>query len=418
MNAVLLTVGDELLIGQVVNTNAAWLGENLNALGVDVVRNVTVGDDVEAIKLEMQRSFDVAELVIITGGLGPTHDDVTKEAVAEFFGTELEFDPEIFERVRERFVRKGRTVPESNRTQAMVPRGFEVLPNPVGSAPGLWYADEVGSKERLLVVLPGVPHEMRYLMLHEALPRLGARKGLRVIAHRTLLTTGIGESHLQDRIGDLSGMLGPNLRLAYLPSTSGVRLRITARGDSRADVDGKIAELEAYLRERIGRYVYGTNEDTLEAVVGRMLAERGLTISVAESCTGGYVLNRLTNVSGSSSYVIGGIVAYCNEVKIGQLVVSRDVLEEEGAVSETVARQMATGVRRRLGTKIGISTTGVAGPTGGTPDKPVGMVWVGYADEEGDHAIRLQLAEERILNKELTSTAVLDIIRRRLLGMS
>lgn len=418
MNAVLLTVGDELLIGQVVNTNAAWLGEHLDALGVDVVRTVTVGDEIEAITSELQRSFEAAELVIVTGGLGPTHDDVTKEAVAAFFGTELEFHPDIFERVRERLTRKGRTVPESNRTQAMVPRGFEVLPNPVGSAPGLWYADEAGPKERLIVVLPGVPYEMKHLMLNEALPRLREHKGLRVITHRTLLTAGIGESHLQDLIGDLSGKLGPNLRLAYLPSTSGVRLRITARGNSHAEVDGNIAALENHLRQRIDRYIFGSHVDTLEGVVGRMLAERGLTVSVAESCTGGYVLNRLTNVSGSSSYVVGGIVAYSNNVKIEQLGVSPDVLEEEGAVSETVARQMAAGVRRRLGTNIGISTTGVAGPTGGTPEKPVGMVWVGYADEEGDRAVRLQLAEERILNKELTSTAVLDIIRRRLLGLS
>ncbi len=418
MNAVLLTVGDELLIGQVVNTNAAWLGEHLNTLGVDVVRMVTVGDDIEDIKRELRRGYEVAELVIVTGGLGPTHDDVTREAVAEFFGVDLEFDPEIFARVRERFERKGRTVPESNRTQAMVPRGFTVLPNPVGSAPGLWYAEEVGSSERLIIVLPGVPYEMKYLMLHEALPRLRERKGLRIIAHRTILTTGIGESHIQERIGDLSGMLGPNLRLAYLPGSSGVRLRITAYGNTRAEVDAAIARLESHIRERIERYIYGTKDDTLEAVVGHMLAERGLTISVAESCTGGFVLNRLTNVSGSSAYVVGGIVAYSNQVKIGQLGVSPEVLEEEGAVSETVARQMAAGVRRLLGTNIGISTTGVAGPTGGTPDKPVGTVWIGYADEEGDRAVRLQLAEERILNKELTSTAILDMIRLHLLGLS
>lgn len=418
MNAVLLTVGDELLIGQVVNTNAAWLGEHLNTLGVDVVRMVTVGDDIEDIKRELRRGYEVAELVIVTGGLGPTHDDVTREAVAEFFGVDLEFDPEIFARVRERFERKGRTVPESNRTQAMVPRGFTVLPNPVGSAPGLWYAEEVGSSERLIIVLPGVPYEMKYLMLHEALPRLRERKGLRIIAHRTILTTGIGESHIQERIGDLSGMLGPNLRLAYLPGSSGVRLRITAYGNTRAEVDAAIACLESHIRERIERYIYGTKDDTLEAVVGHMLAERGLTISVAESCTGGFVLNRLTNVSGSSAYVVGGIVAYSNQVKIGQLGVSPEVLEEEGAVSETVARQMAAGVRRLLGTNIGISTTGVAGPTGGTPDKPVGTVWIGYADEEGDRAVRLQLAEERILNKELTSTAILDMIRLHLLGLS
>jgi nicotinamide-nucleotide amidase len=417
MKAVILTIGDELLIGQVVNTNATWLGEQLCAAGVDLVRSTALGDDDAAIKDELGRAWSTAELVIVTGGLGPTHDDITRQSVAEYVGVPLDFDEAVFEQVKTRFARRGRSLPESNRTQAMVPRGFEVLANPVGTAPGLWYVTRNGNRTVRLAVLPGVPYEMKYLFEHEVLPRLRGLDGLQVIAHRTLLTVGIGESHLQERIGDLSGILSRELKLAYLPGTSGVRLRMSAYGSIWEDVQKKLDDFETYLRERISRYIFGVNEDTLEGAVGQLLQERGLTIALAESCTGGYVLNRLTNAAGSSAYVLGGVVAYSNDVKINQLGVNPAVLETEGAVSEAVARQMAAGARERMKADIGVSTTGIAGPSGGTPDKPVGLVWVGYADATGDAAFRLQLAEERLLNKELSSTALLNIIRRRLLGL-
>ncbi len=416
MKAVIVTVGDEILIGQITNTNASWIGEQLGFTGIDVVQHVSVGDTREAIILQLDDAFRRAELVVVTGGLGPTHDDITKLAVADYFGFGLQLDESVLEAIRLRFQKRGRTMPESNRIQAMVPESFAVLPNPVGTAPGLWFADEQEGRERLLVVTPGVPHEMRHLMTHEALPRLREHKGLRIIAHRNLLTTGIGESALQEKIGDLSAFLAPDLRLAFLPNASGVRLRLTAHGETSADVKDRLDRFEAFLRSRIEKYIFGMNDDTLEGVVGKLLLERGLTVAVAESCTGGYVLNRLTNAAGASAYVIGGVVAYCNQVKREVLGVDADVLAEEGAVSEKVAQQMAAGIRERLGTSIGVSTTGIAGPTGGTPEKPVGLVWVGYADEKEVKAFRFQLAEERLLNKELTNTAVLDLIRIHLLG--
>ncbi len=416
MNAEIFTVGDELLMGQVVNTNASWLGEQLNFLGIEVSRIVAAGDDEQIIKRELIAAFESAELIIITGGLGPTHDDVTKAAVASFFGLKLYLDEVTLERIQDRFARRGREMPQSNRIQAMVPEGFTVLPNPVGTAPGLWYVTQWQGEERLLAIMPGVPHEMKTLMQEEVIPRLRERKDLRVICHRTLLTSGIGESNLQEVIGDLSGFLGPNMRLAFLPSTSGVRLRMSAYGEARAKVEENMHRLEEYLRSRIRRFIYGVNDDTLEGVVGAELADRKLTISLAESCTGGYVTNRLTNVSGASTYVAGAIVAYSNKVKMEVLGVERNILEQEGAVSESVARQMAVGVRRRLGSDIGISTTGIAGPSGGTTDKPVGTVWVGLADQQKDYAVRYHLAEERLLNKELTSTVVLNLIRRHLSG--
>lgn len=416
MKSIILTIGDELLIGQVVNTNATWLGEQLTLHGIDVLRADTVGDEIDQIEAALARAFDEADLVITTGGLGPTHDDVTKTAVAQFFGVPFRFDEEVFARIEARFTARGVPMPESNRSQAMIPAGFEVLPNPVGTAPGLWFSGEVDGRERMLAVLQGVPHEMKTLFQREVLPRLNGRDGLRAIAHRTLLTAGIGESMLQERIGDLSDLLGQDLRLAYLPGGGTVRLRLTAYGDNAAIVAARLDALEARLRERAGKYIFGTGDETLEAVVGRMLVERGMTIALAESCTGGRVADRLTNVSGASTYVLGAVVAYCNSVKTRLLDVDPVVLEQEGAVSETVARQMARGIRERVGASIGVSTTGIAGPTGGTPDKPVGTVWIGYADAHGEHAVLRRFFDDRILNKELTATAVLDLIRRFLAG--
>lgn len=414
MKAHLLTIGDELLIGQVVNTNVSWLAEQLHLMGVEVTRTVTVGDDVDVIVSALGEAFREAELVITTGGLGPTLDDVTKEAVARFFNVPLYFDDETWARILARFERRGLPVAESNRTQAYVPEGFEVLANPAGTAPGLWHADEVDGRKRLLAVLQGVPHEMKTLLQQAVMPRLLQHKDLQVIAHRTLLLAGIGESSLQERLGDLKALLGPKLRLAFLPGAGSLRLRLTAFGEDRDEVDARLDHLEAYLREHAGPYIYGMNGDSLEGVVGGQLLARGWTLAVAESCTGGYLMDRLTNISGSSSYLLGGVVAYCNSVKERLLGVDPQVLAREGAVSEAVARQMARGVRERLGADVGVSTTGVAGPTGGTAEKPVGTVWVGYADAHGDHAVRFRFVDDRLLNKELSGTAALNLLRRHL----
>lgn len=415
MNATLLTIGDELLIGQVVNTNAAWLGEQLGLLGVAVARVVTLGDDDDAIREALEQAYAASDLVLLTGGLGPTHDDVTREVVASYFKTPLRLDPSVLERLRERFSRRQRAMPESSQRMALVPEGFEALPNSVGAAPGLWRVDTTHGEERIVVVLPGVPREMKALFQEEVAPRLRQQKKLRVIVHRTLLTVGIGESNLQEQIGDLSAYLGPSLRLAYLPGAEGCRLRLTATGDDRAAVEAGLDRLEAHLCARIGSCLYGRDYDSLEAVLGRLLAERGLTIAVAESCTGGLALHRLTNISGASAYVVGGVVAYSNEVKRSELGVEAQALEQHGAVSDVVARQMARGVRTRLKADVGLSTTGVAGPSGGTPEKPVGTVWIGYADAEEDGAHLKHFGTDREMNKALAATAVLDLARRQLL---
>lgn len=416
MHAALLTVGDELLIGQVVDTNAAWMGARLNGIGVCVERMVTVGDDATSIITTLRELQGDVDLVLITGGLGPTHDDVTKKAVAEFAGTRLVPDPEVLAHLQARFSRRGRPFSPAQAVMAEVPEGFEVLPNSAGAAPGLWYTVP-GTRPLHLALMPGVPYEMQVILKEHVVPRLQAMGGILTIRQAHLLTAGAGESDLADKIGDLGGLLDASVKLAYLPNAeTGVRLRLTAQHESAAVAAARLAALETHIRSKIGRYIYGAEDDTLEGVVGQMLAARGLTIALAESCTGGLLADRLTNVPGSSGYVVGGVVAYANRVKEQVLGVSAEVLETYGAVSEEVARHMAQGVRQRLGADIGISTTGIAGPGGGTPEKPVGLVWFGYADARGTYTKCLRLTHQRRLNKVLTSMLGLNIIRLQLAG--
>jgi len=420
VNAHLLTIGDEILIGQTADTNAAWLGEQLALMGMDVTGAQTVRDTPAAIRRGLERGFEEAELVLTTGGLGPTHDDLTKKVVADFFGVALEQNDEIVERIERYYDQTDRDVPEAVRSLADVPAGFDLLDNPVGTAPGLFYEEKESGRK--LVVLPGVPQEMKRIMEASGLPRLrsggGASSELGTVAHRTLRTTGIVESSLQEKIGDVAADLPGGQSLAYLPSTSGVRLRLTAHSDDgKADAQKKLDALEERLRARIGKYVYGTGEDELEAVVGGLLAERGWTVALAESATGGLAAHRLTQTSGSSTYFLGGVVAYANRAKTELLGVRTAPIAEHGAVSEAVARAMAEGARERFGADVGLSTTGVAGPTGGTESTPVGTVCIGCATEGGTRAVRLRFTQDRRLNKELFSTALIETLRREVLGI-
>ncbi len=412
MKAHLLTIGDELLIGQTTNTNAAWLGERLSRLGVEVERTVTVGDDPDRMWEELDRSAQRATLLLLTGGLGPTHDDVTREVVADYFDAPLQTDDEILSRIRRYYERRGRQMPSAGSKLAQVPEGFDILENPVGAAVGLWHEATVAGRKRLVGVLPGVPEEMKGIFEGAVQPRLERQSDLRDVTHRTLVTSGIGESSLQERLGDLSDLLGENLHLAYLPSTSGVRLRLTALHRDPDVAAERLDRLEGRIRARAGSHVIGTGDVTLEEVLGDQLREAGRTVVSAESATGGLIGHRLTGVSGSSDYYLGSVVAYANAVKQSVLGVEEDILKEYGAVSEPVAVQMAEGVRERLDADVGVATTGIAGPTGGTDEKPVGTVWLGYADDTRSRAVRQQFVENRSLNKELFATAALDLVRR------
>lgn len=409
MTAEILAIGDELLIGQVVNGNAAWLGERLTLAGIDVSRHVALGDDPDLIAAELETAFGLADLVIVTGGLGATHDDLTRSAVAQHFGVELVEDPKVRRQIEQRFTARGRSMPPQNQLQALVPEGFEVLVNHWGTAPGLWHTFERDGLDKVLVLMPGVPREMRNLTDAHVMPRLAKQRGLRTIRHRTLMTAGIGETHLSQQLGDLSRWLTDGLRLAFLPSTRGVRLRITALGD---DANGRLDPFEAFIRKRARKYIYGADEESLEGVLGEQLALRGLTIATAESCTGGHLADRITNAPGSSRYFNGGMVAYGNYIKRDLLGVPESSLGNAGAVSAEVAAAMAVGARRQLSSDIALSTTGIAGPGGGSDDKPVGLVYVGYADAQRSFARRFLFTDDRRTNKDLSATYALYIAWR------
>jgi nicotinamide-nucleotide amidase len=410
MHAHIITIGDELLIGQVVNTNQAYIAEQLNLIGIPADGMTTIGDDEEGIINALRATWQPACISIVTGGLGPTHDDVTKKAAARFFSCGLVSNPGV----RANIVRlyAGRNLPWSTSAeeQTMVPEKAEVIPNPVGSAPCLYFHEH----DRHLFILPGVPFEMREIIDRSIIPLLRPLVHGSVIRHRTLRTTGIAESMLAQRLGDITAWIG-NASLAFLPAPTGVRLRITAREETEAKADGTIEQAETIIRERAGRFIYGIDNEELEEVLGRLLISRGIHIAVAESCTGGLIANRITNVSGSSAYFERGIVTYSNKSKVEMLKVPEVLLNEHGAVSQEVAEAMAIGIRRVAGTDIGLSTTGIAGPTGGTGQKPVGLLWIGYADVTESLAVKFQFGDERLRFKERASQAALELVRRKLL---
>ena len=413
MNVHIITIGDELLIGQVINTNASWIGEQMILHGAHVVRTVTLPDNKTLIHKELRHSSTHADLVVITGGLGPTHDDVTRDAVASFLDVPLYLDETVLESIRKRFKKYKRPMPEKNQVQAMVPQGCEVLHNAFGTAPGLWFNGDA----YVLCVLPGVPHEMKGLIETYLLPRIKKDDRTKPVAQRTLHTLGIGESHLQELLGETNNWLPNEYKLAYLPGLGGVRLRITTSGLDNEDALTRLMSIEQLIRDKVGHHIFGTDNDIIEAKIGELLHQAGHTVSTAESCTGGLIGDRITNVSGSSRYFKGGIIAYCNQVKRDLLGVDDEILNQYGAVSKQVALQMAAGVRIRLNTDIGISATGIMGPTGGTPDKPVGTVWIGYADAESQYAERILIQKDRRINKKYTVMAALRILWRKLKKM-
>ncbi len=413
MDLELVTVGTELLLGFTVDTNGAELGRAFAAAGVRVVRRTSVGDGAAEVRDAVGEALARTGAVLTTGGLGPTRDDITKAVVAGLFGLPLEFREDLWAALLERYRRVGRTPTENNRCQAEVPRGATVLVNRWGSAPGLWIEGSLpGGRPGLAILLPGVPREMRKLLEHEVLPRLAPRATGRVIRSRTLRTSGIPESALAERIGDVEPVIAP-LTLAYLPGISGVDLRVTAWDFEPAEADRRLDQALELLESRaVG--VFGRDGADLAAVVLGRLRARGMTVATAESCTGGLVGARITSVPGSSAAYLGGIVAYDNRVKEEQLGVPAGVLAAHGAVSEPVATAMADGARVKLGSDWALAVTGVAGPDGGTPDKPVGLVWIAVAGPEGTTARQLRLFGGREEVRLRAADAVLALLLARL----
>jgi len=412
----IISIGNELLIGDTVNTNASWIGRFLTEKGFRVDEVLTISDDYESIIASVKWSLDHADLVITTGGLGPTHDDITKKAVAEIFNSEMIPDENVMAHIKEMFRRRGFSFSKSNREQALVPAVCEVLFNNRGTAPGMWFQKE----QSFLAVLPGVPHEMKFLMekrVSVKIFELFSKTEFRSVKY--LKTAGITESSLSDEyIGKLNHYIKNNFEIAYLPNPGGVTIRITCNGNSREDSDRKIEKLEKYIYQKAGDFIYGEGRDlSLAEALGRGLTSRNLTLAVAESCTGGYLSNEITNISGCSTYMKGGITAYSNDIKILQLQVPEKDIKEYGAVSKSVALAMAHGVSERFGSDIGVSTTGIAGPGGGSPEKPVGTIWMGFRIQEKQFALKALLTKDRILNKERSSMIVLETLRRVMLNI-
>ena len=412
MNLEVLTIGTELLLGLTVDTNAAELGRALAAAGAEITRRTTVADRPEAIRAGVAEALDRTGFVITTGGLGPTRDDMTKTVVADLFDKQLVLDERLLAGLEARFKKLGRPMPALNRTQAEVPDGATVLPNPRGTAPGLWVEDARG---RVVVLLPGVPREMRGLLVEEVLPRLVARQGTerRVVLSRTLRTTGIAESALAERVGPIEPEIAP-LTLAYLPGVDGVDLRVTAWGLAPRDAEARLAAVVERLRAAVGEHGYGEDGADLAAVVLDALRQGRHRLGVAESCTGGMVAQRVTNIPGASATFIGGVVAYADVVKTAALKVPIETLEAHGAVSEETVRAMAEGAQRLFSADCTIAVTGVAGPGGGTPEKPVGTVWFAARVHTAARAVRRVFPGDRDEIRRRAAQAALDLLRRQL----
>lgn len=414
MKVHIITIGDEILIGQTLNTNAGFIGSLLSENNITVTKTSVVGDNEEEIIDELSNSLNRNDVVISTGGLGPTHDDVTRNAVQRYFKSELVLDPETLQTIEERFKKLNREVTAVNHDQAMVPNNAKVIKNYFGTAPGLW----IEENEKILVVLPGVPHEMQAMMSSFVLPQLKSKLNENdlIVKKLNLLTTGIGESALFEKLGDLEEILKGE-KMAFLPSPAGTKIRITASGINEESVNNKLLEIEQRIRTLAGRFIYGKGDEELAGVVGRLLTERGLTLAIAESCTGGNICNLITNFSGSSIFFERGIVCYSNGAKVELLKVDEDMITRFGAVSLEVARQMAEGVRAISGTDIGLAITGIMGPSGGTLEKPTGTVFIGLCDREVCSAQKFYFADDRVLNKQRATYAALELLRKYILGI-
>ena len=379
----LVTIGTELLLGFTVDTHSAFLGQALAAIGLRITRRTSVPDEPHAVAAAVREALSRSRLVITTGGLGPTNDDLSKKAVADLLGLPLEFHQEIWDAIVARFARMGRTLSDRNRCQAEVPRGATVLPNPRGTAPGLWIAGVLGE----VIMLPGVPSEMRGLVEQEVVPRLAERGGGRVVRSLQLRTTGIAESTLAERLGPVEGGLAP-LSLAYLPSLEGVDLRLTAWDAEPAEAARLLEAAAVLLSERVPDHVYGAGEEDLAAIMLDTLRRRRWTLAVVESCTGGMLGERITAIPGSSEVFVGGLIAYANRIK-QELGVTGRILDAQGAVSEEAVREVAAQARTRFEADVAVALSGIAGPGGGSAEKPVGLVWFAIADAEGCETHRM-----------------------------
>ena len=410
----ILTIGDEICIGQVINTNAAWMGKKCTETGCNVIAHSVIGDEKHIIISELDRLTAMSDVVLITGGLGPTQDDITKKVLAEYFGTSLELHQPTLDRFTKRYKKIGLVINEKNRSQAIIPVDCTILENSVGAAPGMMFEKD----GKYVISMPGVPIEMQYIMTEHVLDFLKKEIETRhedIILFKTLNTIGIPESYLAESLGDTDSFINGG-SLAYLPSYRGVRLRIGMPGNDFEKAAEKLAEVEEYIRSKSDKFIFAEGETAINIVTGELLIEKQKTVSVAESCTGGMLGASFTDIPGSSAFFEGGILVYSNEAKINILGVNKETIEAHGAVSEETALQLAENVRLKFGTDYGIGITGIAGPGGGTEEKPVGTVWISLSDKNETVAEKFVFWKERQVNRELSVSRALAMLYNKLKG--
>jgi len=405
--AEIISIGDELLYGQTLDTNAHWISHKLDEYNIKVFQRTTIGDDADQILNAFATAAERVDIVLITGGLGPTKDDLTKPLLAKYFGVGMVHHEEVLRDITLLFAKASREVTALNAQQADLPANCEKITNPVGTAPGMWFYEN----NTVFVAMPGVPYEMKSIMTQGILPKLHEIFSKGVLHHHIIKTIGITESSLSDLIEDWEVNLPKHIKLAYLPTKGQVKLRMTGSGDDLNTLKQEIDTLQMAIMPKIAKYVYGFGADSLEGVIGQLLNKNNLTLATAESCTGGYLAHMITSVPGSSRYFKGSVIAYSNEVKIAQLGVSTEDLKQQGAVSEEVAKAMAEGVRKELNADISIATTGIAGPDGGTVEKPVGTVWIAYSDKHKTLAKKFNFSRDRTFIVHWSALAALNMIR-------
>jgi len=412
MKAAIITIGDELLIGQTVDTNSAWMGAELSKAGFDVNRITSIHDRREDILLALTEASGKTDVVLITGGLGPTSDDITKQTLCEFFGTRLVLNTEVLKMIDEMMGRRNYPKTDSNRKQAEVPQSCKVLTNAAGTAPGMWFEKD----KTIYVSMPGVPNEMKHLMTQHVLPELNKRFTSQIIIHRNIMTYGTFEAKLSEMLAGFEKGLPANIKLAYLPASGVIKLRLTGNGNDRNTLEKAIEKEAANLYKTIPELIYAENEESLEMVIGNLLRAKGKTVSTAESCTGGAVAHMITSVPGSSQYFEGSVIAYSNNIKSQLLKVDKDLISKHGAVSEEVAVELAYGARNLFKTDYAVATTGIAGPDGGSDAKPVGTVWIAVASRNGIVSEKRVFGNERITNITRFSLAALNLLRKQIIN--
>lgn len=410
MTVSIVTIGDEILIGQITDTNAVWIAKKMTLLGMHVQEMVSISDTPKHITDTLDRLLGKTDLVLMTGGLGPTKDDLTKQTLNDYFGGKLVVDEKVLATITEFFQRRGRTMIDSNRRQAEVPDVCRALPNDHGTAPGMWFEKD----GTILVSMPGVPYEMKPMVTVRVIPALKSRLEIPTLVHRTIMTYAVPESYLAEMISDWENNLPECMKLAYLPRPGIVRLRLTVTGKCAEKANELLDVQTALLREKIGDHIFGYDDLSIEKVIGDLLREKGQTVSTAESCTGGNIARLLTSVPGSSDYFRGTLVAYSNEVKTSSLGVASDLIEKHGAVSREVVEAMARGAMQLLGSDVSMATSGIAGPNGGTDEKPVGLVWIAVASADRVYSREFRFGGHRELVIEQSSIMAIGLLYKLL----